>query len=110
MDWVRDKNTVLVIDSIDNNVYTARIHFCQWGVKMTKSTVFISNHTQAVRLPADLRLPDEVKYVEVRARGQERIITPINHVWDSFFLEVPPVSEDFLTIRTTQTQNDRENF
>lgn len=36
---------------------------------MTKSTVFISNHTQAVRLPADLRLPDEVKYVEVRARG-----------------------------------------
>ena len=41
-------------------------------VAITK--LFLSNRSQAVRIPADLRLPDSVKEVEVRACGQERII------------------------------------
>ena len=44
---------------------------------MTISTVFINNRTQAVRLPVDLRLPDGVRKVEVRAKGNERIISPV---------------------------------
>jgi antitoxin VapB len=39
------------------------------------TTVFTNNRTQAVRLPAEARLPDEVKRVMVRVRGRERIVT-----------------------------------
>jgi antitoxin VapB len=75
---------------------------------MTTSTVFINNRTQAVRLPAELRLPDDVKRVDVRARGNERIISPVGQTWDSFFLNGLPVSEDFMEERASQNQTDRE--
>lgn len=75
---------------------------------MASSTVFINNRTQAVRLPAELRLPDDVKRVDVRARGNERIISPLGRTWDSFFLDGLPVSEDFMEERATQNQSDRE--
>jgi len=39
---------------------------------MAISSVFINNRTQAVRLPVELRLPEGVRKVEVRARGNER--------------------------------------
>jgi antitoxin VapB len=43
------------------------------------TTVFTSNRSQAVRLPAEARLPDEVKKVILRIRGRERIITPLEN-------------------------------
>ncbi len=43
---------------------------------MSTSTVFTTNHSQAVRLPADMHLPDSVKKVEVRVVALERIIAP----------------------------------
>lgn len=52
---------------------------------MTTTTVFTNNRSQAIRLPAELRLPDSVKRVDVRARGCERIIAPLGQTWDSFF-------------------------
>lgn len=75
---------------------------------MTTSTVFTNNRTQAVRLPAELRFPEDVKRVEVRAVGNERVISPINQVWDSFFLSAPLPSDDFMAERATQTQDERE--
>ncbi|MDP2810482.1 MAG: type II toxin-antitoxin system VapB family antitoxin [Rhodocyclaceae bacterium] len=75
---------------------------------MTISTVFTNNRTQAVRLPAELRFPDSVKKVEVRALGQERIIAPMDRAWDSFFLAGPDVSDDFMRERAGQRQNERE--
>ena len=75
---------------------------------MTISTVFTNNRSQAIRLPADLRLPEDVKKVEVRARGVERIISPVGHSWDQFFLNGPKVSDDFLPERASQTQPERE--
>jgi antitoxin VapB len=77
---------------------------------MTASTVFTNNRTQAVRLPADTRFPESVKRVEVRVRGQERIIAPAESVWDSFFLGEEAVSEDFMTERANQAQSEREGF
>ena len=71
---------------------------------MAKSTVFINNQTHAVRLPADMRLPEAVKQVSVRARGHERIIAPLSESWDSFFLNAPAVSEDFMEERIPQYQ------
>jgi antitoxin VapB len=77
---------------------------------MTASTVFANNRTQAVRLPAELRFPDTVKKVEVRAVGQERIIAPVGQAWDSFFSAESGASEDFMTERPTQTQPERETL
>lgn len=77
---------------------------------MSVSTVFINNRSQAVRLPADVRLPEGVKKVQVRARGVERVIAPVGRTWDEFFLNGPQASEDFLAERASQQQGDREAF
>lgn len=75
---------------------------------MAISTVFINNRTQAVRLPAEVRLPEGVKRVTVRAIGNERIIAPVENTWDSFFVNGPQVSDDFMDERASQEQNERE--
>lgn len=77
---------------------------------MATSTVFINNRTQAVRLPAEMRLPEDVKQVSVRARGNERIIAPLSETWDSFFKGDQVVSDDFLPERASQMQAEREAF
>jgi antitoxin VapB len=77
---------------------------------MSIGTVFVNNRTQAVRLPLDVRLPEGVQRVEIRAVGNERIITPIGQTWDSFFLSGPQVSDDFLPERATQHQSEREGL
>jgi antitoxin VapB len=60
------------------------------------TTVFTNNRSQALRLPAEARLPDDVKKVIIRIRGHERIITPLENTWDNFFLNGPSVSDDFM--------------
>ncbi len=75
---------------------------------MSISTVFINNRTQAVRLPAELRLPENVKRVQVRALGHDRIISPVDNAWDSFFLSGPQASDDFMNERASQEQAPRE--
>ncbi|MDP2027924.1 type II toxin-antitoxin system VapB family antitoxin [Sulfuriferula sp.] len=77
---------------------------------MTTTTVFTNNRTQAVRLPAELRLPDGIKQVNVRALGNERIIAPLTETWDSFFGVTPAVSADFMEARASQEQAAREAF
>ena len=77
---------------------------------MTIASVFINNRSQAVRMPADLRLPEGVKRVQVRALGSERIISPVDHTWDSFFLNGPEVSDDFMVERAEQVQSERESL
>ena len=77
---------------------------------MTTTTVFTNNRSQAIRLPADLRLPENVKRVDVRARGCERILSPAGQSWDSFFLDEECVAEDFLQERASQAQQERESL
>ena len=77
---------------------------------MPIASVFINNRSQAVRMPADLRLPEGVKRVQVRALGSERIISPVDHTWDSFFLSGPEVSDDFMVERASQVQSERESL
>ena len=75
---------------------------------MSIGTVFVNNRTQAVRLPLDVRLPEGIQKVDIRVRGNERIIAPLGQTWDSFFLGGPKVSDDFLPERASQHQSDRE--
>lgn len=89
-------------------LYTMAIYIAVLGFIMSIGTVFINNRTQAVRLPLDVRLPEGVHKVEVRVRGHERIISPVGQTWDSFFLDGPAVSDDFLSERASQQQGERE--
>lgn len=77
---------------------------------MVATTLFTNNRTQAVRLPVELRLPAGVKRVDVRARGVERIISPLNQSWDSFFKVGPQPTADFMVERAGQAQPERENL
>lgn len=78
---------------------------------MTQSTVFMNNRTQAVRLPAHMRFSENVKKVNVRKVGLERIIAPEGAVWDSFFApDAPAVTDDFMSSRDDGSQSEREDF
>ena len=75
-----------------------------------EASVFITNRTQAVSLPVSMRFDENVKKVNIRIIGKERILSPIENSWDSFFLSVPSVSEDFMIERETPSQPERETL
>ena len=77
---------------------------------MAKGSVFVNNRTQAVRLPAETRFPDDVKHVTVRVIGKDRVLSPVDNSWDSFFLSSERVSDDFMPERASQEQTSREDF
>ena len=52
---------------------------------MTRTTLFQTNKTQAVRLPRDVAFPDGVREVAILRDGARRVIVPANSVWDDFF-------------------------
>jgi len=47
-----------------------------------------------------------VKRVHVRVRGNERILTPADQTWGSFFLVEASVSDDFMRERADHSQPD----
>lgn len=77
---------------------------------MTTGSVFENNKTQAVRLPADARFPQGVKRVNVRVVGADRVLSPVEKTWDSFFLSEIKATADFLTERGSQDQTERESL
>lgn len=77
---------------------------------MSTGSVFVNNRTQAVRLPADTRFPDDVKQVFVRVVGKDRILSPLDSAWDSFFCSSDGVSDDFMEERASQDETERESF
>ena len=91
-------------------LYTNAIYMGVSDDNSAITTVFTNNRSQAVRMPAEARLPDEVKKVIVRIRGRDRIITPIENTWDNFFLNGPAVSDDFMNERGIQKPVERENL
>lgn len=52
---------------------------------MTRTTLFHSNRSQAVRLPKDVAFPDGVREVAILKDGARRVIVPANALWDDFF-------------------------
>lgn len=77
---------------------------------MVISSVFLNNKTQAVRLPASVRLEKSTKKVFIRIVGKDRVISPCDSSWDSFFYNSAKVSDDFLTKRAQQFQSKRDSF
>ncbi|TDW20757.1 antitoxin VapB [Rhizobium azibense] len=77
---------------------------------MTSSTVFISNRSQAVRLPKAVAFPENVHQVDILKIGRGRVIIPQGKRWDDLFLSGPRVSEDFLSEREQPAVEVRESF
>ncbi|WP_407861477.1 toxin-antitoxin system antitoxin VapB [Escherichia coli] len=74
-----------------------------------ETTVFLSNRSQAVRLPKAVALPENVKKVDIIAVGRTRIITPAGESWDSWF-DGDSVSADFMNDREQPAVQERESF
>ncbi len=66
---------------------------------MTRSTVFKTNRSQAVRLPKPVAFPEGVRQVEIVKIGESRLISPVGRRWDDLFSNGPRASEDFLKDR-----------
>lgn len=75
---------------------------------MTRTTVFRSNRTQAVRLPKDVAFPDGVTAVDITAIGNARVITPAGGAVDFWFDHAATVSVDFLADREQPSQERPE--
>jgi antitoxin VapB len=75
---------------------------------VARSTIFLSNRSQAVRLPKEVAFPAEVRLVEIVKVGERRIITPAGKRWDDFFLDGPKVSDDFMSERVDPPPEERE--
>lgn len=75
---------------------------------MARSTVFTTNRTQAIRLPKSVAFPEDVRQVEIIIVGNTRIVAPVGHRWDDFFLNGPEMSEDFMAERDDGEENARE--
>ena len=77
---------------------------------MARSTVFVTNRSQAVRLPKAVAFPDGVHKVEIIKLGHSRLVTPIGRRWDEFFVNGPRASEDFMSEREQPGVEQREPF
>jgi len=76
---------------------------------MEQGGVFISNCSQAIRLPKAAALPADVKRVDITVLGRTRIITPVGESWDSWF-DDEGVTDDFMTQRDQPADQEREAF
>ncbi|NTE85958.1 type II toxin-antitoxin system VapB family antitoxin [Agrobacterium rubi] len=77
---------------------------------MITSTVFLSNRSQAVRLPKAVAFPEDVHQVDILKIGRTRIIVPHGKRWDDLFASGPRASKDFLSDREQPSAEEREFF
>lgn len=76
---------------------------------MVQTNVFLSNKTQAVRLPKAVALAPGVKEVRVVVDGRSRVISPVGETWDAWFAG-PALSEDFMADRDQPGDQEREGL
>ncbi len=72
----------------------------------TRTTLFLSNKSQAVRLPKPVAFADTVREVIVTQDGPRRIIAPADAAWDDFF-DAPGID---LAPRQQPPTQEREAF
>ncbi|MEE8663250.1 MAG: type II toxin-antitoxin system VapB family antitoxin [Acetobacter sp.] len=83
------------------------IHYAYpWGdmPMLTRTTLFLSNRSQAVRLPKMVAFGEQVRDVVIVSEGSRRIIAPADAAWDDFFA-APGVN---LGERNQPTTQERE--
>ena len=73
---------------------------------LTRTTLFLFNGSQAVRLPKSVAFPASVRDVVIVPDGPRRIIAPAEAAWDDFF-DAPGTT---LGPREQRPKNKREGF
>lgn len=73
---------------------------------MTRTSLFLSNRTQAVRLPKEVAFPPDVREVTIIRDGARVIIAPADAPWDDFF-DAPGID---LADRVQPAPQEREPF
>ena len=64
--------------------------------------------SQIVELPVGTEFPPQVSTLIVSVVGVERVLRPAPQTWDSFFSTAS--TEDFIPVRASQQQDERETF
>jgi antitoxin VapB len=73
---------------------------------LARTSLFLSNRSQAVRLPKAVAFSSDVREVVIVRDGPRRIIAPANAAWDDFF-DAPAVD---LGGRQQPVMQEREGF
>ena len=73
---------------------------------LTRTTLFLSNRSQAVRLPKAVAFDSTLKDVGIIPDGARRIIAPADATWDDFF--TAPGTD--LPERIQPAMQERESF
>ncbi len=72
--------------------------------------LFVTNRTQAVRLPKELAFPPEVTEVEIIRQGSGVLVVPKGKGWSDFFENGPFMDDDFMADWTPLPADKREEF
>jgi antitoxin VapB len=75
---------------------------------METGSVFVTNRTQAVRLPKALAFPPEVKRVAVTALGDARVLTPVYASLAEWAANRRCVDSEFLSERDQGQAEERD--
>jgi antitoxin VapB len=73
-----------------------------------RASIFRNGANQAVRLPQELRFPEDVKEVRIRKQGNGLLISPVKPDWSSFFAMQVDVPDEFLENRDDAPPQSRE--
>jgi antitoxin VapB len=72
--------------------------------------LFVTNRTQAVRLPKELAFPPEVTEVEIIRQGSGVLVVPKGKSWDDYFDRGTRASDDFMSNWEPLKGEEREEF
>jgi len=78
------------------------------GAVSKRASIFRNGANQAVRLPQELRFPEDVKEVRIRKHGDGLFISPVKPDWPSFFAMQVDVPDDFLENRNDSSPQSRD--
>jgi len=72
--------------------------------------LFLSNKSQAVRLPKAVAFPEGVSEVTIVSLGNSRLITPSETSWDDFFEsdERHAATSDFMNVDVNDSRDQPE--
>jgi antitoxin VapB len=76
---------------------------------MERGSVFMTNKTQAVRLPKSVRLPEGVTTVDILRRGRAWVLVPSQQSWAEWF-ESERASDDFMLDREQPDAQERASL
>ena len=79
-------------------------------LNMNRDSVFKNKKPKTIILVPNTRFPQGMNPVDIPIVGADKILSPVEKTWDSFFLSTNKASEDFISERARQVQAARESL